>query len=211
MRILALTVSLRAQGVRQEIWRLYHNRTADGYELHDHVRPQNSRALAHHLHLICSHLAPSFTHSQVADMGADMRKSKFCLSPAGHGWGIRIVHAMATGCVPLIIQDGVHQPFDDVLPYHEFSLRLPQADIARLDDILRSVTPVELAALQRGVRRFHKAFIWEDGNDQKGNDGNDDQKGNEGSEGKGSGYGGEAYHWVVRSLQRRLQNVLAGF
>ena len=124
-------------------------------------------------------------------MPGAMRRSKFCLAPAGHGWGIRIVHAMASGCVPLIIQDGVHQPFDDVLPYHEFSLRLPQSDIPRLDDILRSVSAGELLALQAGVKRFHRAFMWADA----------DRDGAE----------GDAYAWVVKSLHPRLQSVLAGF
>jgi hypothetical protein len=159
---------------------------------HTQHRHAHLRRALHSLTLILQTLSPPLSpvlSRQVPDMGAEMRRAKFCLTPAGHGWGIRIVHAMATGCVPLIIQDGVHQPFDDVLPYHEFALRLPQADIPRLDDILRSVTPTELALLQRGVRRFHRAFIW-------------------GTEG---GEGGEAFHWVVKSLQRRLHNVLAGF
>jgi hypothetical protein len=118
-------------------------------------------------------------------MLGEMRRSKFCLAPSGHGWGIRIVHAMAAGCVPLIIQDGIHQPFDDVLPYHEFALRLPQSDMDSVDAILRGVSPTELLALQNGVRRFHKAFIW--------------------------GPGGEAYQWVVKTLHRRLHNIMAGF
>jgi hypothetical protein len=179
------------QGVRQEIWRLYQNRSADGYEIHEQARARSwprprprlrHRATSHPAHRI----PPSSAAAQVPDMGASMRASRFCLAPAGHGWGIRIVHAMATGCVPLIIQDGVHQPFDDVLPYHEFSIRLPQADIGRLDAILRAVTPSELRLLQAGVRRFHRAFVWGEGQ-------------------------GDAYAWTVRSLQRRLQAVLAGF
>ncbi len=150
------------QGVRQRVWALYHNRS--GYDLSEWVH----------------------------DMPSSMRRARFCLTPAGHGWGIRIVHAMACGCVPLIVQDGVHQPFDDVLPYHEFSLRLPQAEIDRLDDVLRDVSPAELRALQAGVRRFHKAFIWSDGVN-------------------GNGGEGEAYQWMIRSLQRRVQNLFAGF
>ncbi len=147
-----------SQGVRQKIYQLYHGRSAEGY---------------------------SITEGRVGDMVGEMRRAQFCLAPAGHGWGIRIVHAMATGCVPVIIQDGVHQPFDDVLPYHEFALRLPQADIERLDAILRAVTPAELRLLQAGVRRYHRAFVW--------------------------GEAGEAYAFTVKSLRRRLQALLAGF
>lgn len=41
-------------------------------------------------------------------------------------------------------QDGMHQPYDDILPYHEFSIRLPQKDIDKLDKILQSVSPEEV-------------------------------------------------------------------
>ena len=40
----------------------------------------------------------------VGDMMGHMRASVFCLAPSGHGWGNRIVHAMVTGCIPVIIQ-----------------------------------------------------------------------------------------------------------
>jgi hypothetical protein len=51
-----------------------------------------------------------------------MRKSVFCLAVAGGGWGQRLIHAMASGCIPVVVQDSVHQPADDELPYDEFSV-----------------------------------------------------------------------------------------
>lgn len=38
-----------------------------------------------------------------------LARSKFCLAPYGHGWGIRLSHALLHACVPVIIQDKVHQ------------------------------------------------------------------------------------------------------
>ena len=154
-----------SQGVRQQIWTLYHNRTADGYQIHE----------------------------RVGNMGDEMRRSRFCLAPSGHGWGIRIVHAVAAGCVPVVIQDGVHQPYDDVLPYDAFSLRLPQSDVAQLDAVLRGVSDLELRVLQAGVRRFHRAFLWAPARPDA------------------TAYPGEAYQWLIKSLHRRLHNILAGF
>jgi hypothetical protein len=154
-----------SQGVRQQVWTLFHNRTADGYQIHEHV----------------------------SDMGGDMRRSRFCVAPSGHGWGIRIVHAVAAGCVPVVIQDGVHQPYDDVLPYDAFSLRLPSSDVANLDAVLRGVSDAELRALQAGLRRFHRAFLWAPAMPDA------------------TAYPGEAYQWLIKSLHRRLHNILAGF
>jgi hypothetical protein len=31
------------------------------------------------------------------------------MAPFGHGWGIRLMHAVLHACVPVIIQDGVRQ------------------------------------------------------------------------------------------------------
>ena len=38
------------------------------------------------------------------------------MTAQGHGWGNRVVYAMISGCIPVIIQDGIHQPYDDILP-----------------------------------------------------------------------------------------------
>ena len=43
-----------------------------------------------------------------------LRDAVFCLAPSGFGYGVRVTYTMLTGCIPVIIQDGVRQPFDDV-------------------------------------------------------------------------------------------------
>ncbi len=35
------------------------------------------------------------------------------------GWGIRLVQAMMLGCIPVVIQPGVHQYYQDILPYRK--------------------------------------------------------------------------------------------
>ena len=60
----------------------------------------------------------------------------------------------------LALQDEVVQYFEDVLPYTDFSVRVPQCDIPRLDAILRSVPQREVARLQvrcRGMLVFDVA------------------------------------------------------
>ena len=43
--------------------------------------------------------------------GADASLAQFCLAPTGLGFGVRVVHAVISGCIPLIIQDNVTQPY----------------------------------------------------------------------------------------------------
>ena len=52
----------------------------------------------------------------------DFRRSVFCAAPLGEGWGIRLIWAVAFGCIPVLFQSSVKQFFDDTLPYERFSL-----------------------------------------------------------------------------------------
>lgn len=79
----------------------------------------------------------------------DMRESVFCLSPLGTGWGLRIVDAMLTGCIPVIVQDGVKQPGDDVLPYPDFAVRIPESSVDQIEEILRAIPPQEARPRRR--------------------------------------------------------------
>jgi len=89
-----------------------------------------------------------------------LRRSVFCLAPSGHGHGNRLTFAMLTWCIPVIIQDGVRQSFDDVLPYWDFALRVPQAELPALDHILRAVPESRREAMRHSVRKHSKYFCW---------------------------------------------------
>lgn len=82
---LALPGGIRAdrpeysQGVRQHLWRMF----GDG---------SNPQVLIHQ---------GAMSHEEYARM---LVTSKFCLAPSGDGWGIRLAHYIARGCVPVIVQ-----------------------------------------------------------------------------------------------------------
>ncbi len=133
------------------------------------------------------------------------RESTFCFCPYGDGWGSRIVHAMASACIPVIVQvrgqrerkegkahalfenspntqppprhanpflpssppsqspthppthphthmqEFVHQPFDEILHYEDFSLRLSVSDMPQLLEILKSVTDEEIQRFRKNM------------------------------------------------------------
>eukprot|EP00854_Cymbomonas_tetramitiformis_P028568 gene28568-35431_t len=56
-------------------------------------------------------------------MGLNYLTSKFCLAPSGQGWGIRAVIAIFYGCIPVVIQDHISMPYDEYLPWDQFSIR----------------------------------------------------------------------------------------
>lgn len=52
------------------------------------------------------------------------------------------------------------QHYEDVLPYEDFSIRLTNADLPRLRELLRSVTDEQYRRLLENLLRYHKAFSW---------------------------------------------------
>eukprot|EP00238_Polyblepharides_amylifera_P012122 CAMPEP_0196596368 /NCGR_PEP_ID=MMETSP1081-20130531/85664_1 /TAXON_ID=36882 /ORGANISM="Pyramimonas amylifera, Strain CCMP720" /LENGTH=219 /DNA_ID=CAMNT_0041921335 /DNA_START=101 /DNA_END=760 /DNA_ORIENTATION=+ len=68
-----------------------------------------------------------------------MGRSLFCLAPTGDGWGRRTTLAAMYGCIPVIVQDDVQQPFEDMLPYHRFSIRVKETDIGDIPAILEAI------------------------------------------------------------------------
>jgi len=86
----------------------------------------------------------------------DLLDSTYCLAMPGDGWSSRVLDAVVHGCVPVILQDesdmffegsfaAAGLPFD----YSDFSLRLPEAALPNLLQVIDAVPPERLAAMQK--------------------------------------------------------------
>jgi len=90
--------------------------------------------------------------------------AKFCLAPAGDGWGIRMGKSAVLNCLPLIAQPyvmQVTQAFEDVLPYENFSRRIAFEQVPQLLSILRSVKAPQVADMRAVLEKMKPAFLWE--------------------------------------------------
>ncbi|KAL4434417.1 hypothetical protein ABPG75_000858 [Micractinium tetrahymenae] len=123
----------------------------------------------------------------VSDYEGHLRRSKFCFCTYGRGWGIRVVQAMLAGCVPVIVQDHVAQPFEYELPWEAFSLRLGNADLPLLRQILHSISDGHYKQLLDGVLQYSSAFFWD------------------------VAAGGKAMDYTLLSLRRVYKNLKSGF
>ncbi len=85
--------------------------------------------------------------------------------------------------IPVCPQDGVYQPYEDLLPYHAFSLRFSLADVPTLVAQLQQVPPRQVVAMYKALRRWHRAFLWP------------------------RELGGRAYEYTVASLHARLHRL----
>jgi hypothetical protein len=114
-------------------------------------------------------------------------ESKFCITPYGFGWGLRLPIAVTHACVPVIIQDHVHQPFEDILPYHHFSVRLRVKDVPSIVSILRSYTDEQIAGMRFELGKHWAAFLWP------------------------KEAGGLAYNYTIKALRKRMHNYAAEY
>ncbi|EFN54895.1 hypothetical protein CHLNCDRAFT_135016 [Chlorella variabilis] len=112
-----------------------------------------------------------------------IRESRFCLAPYGHGYGMRLGQCIFAGSIPVIVQEHVFQPLEDVLPYEAFSIRLTNDDLPQLREILRGITEAQYRELMTGLLRYSLALSWD------------------------TSLGGTAFDYTISALRRRYMNL----
>ncbi|GBF96649.1 exostosin-like glycosyltransferase [Raphidocelis subcapitata] len=89
-----------------------------------------------------------------------LSRSVFCLVAAGDGWSARFDDAMLHGCIPVIVIDKVVGPWGHQLRWSAFSVRVAEADVGRLPEILQAVPPDRVARMQRAAAAVWRRFAW---------------------------------------------------
>ena len=91
----------------------------------------------------------------------ELSNAEFCIvPPGGDGWSSRVDDSVRHGCIPVIVMDNVHMPFETILNYSAFSLRVPEADVGNLDAILKSVSQSTRGEMRLAMRRLWMRFIY---------------------------------------------------
>lgn len=81
--------------------------------------------------------------------GQDLCNSLFCLVLPGDGWSARFEDSITAGCIPLVIQDGIYMPFEGWLNMTAIAVRISQANIHKLADIVSGIPPSRVTELLR--------------------------------------------------------------
>mmetsp|Transcript_2690 Transcript_2690/g.7402 ORF Transcript_2690/g.7402 Transcript_2690/m.7402 type:complete len:614 (-) Transcript_2690:218-2059(-) len=114
--------------------------------------------------------------------------ARFCLTPSGDGFGVRLFKAvLIAGCVPLIIQPQVRQAFDELLPYEDFSVSLAYGDIPHLEQKLATIKPEQHRKMRKAMIANAHAFVFADNTHSS----------------DGEGAPSSAYDYLVDSLRLR--------
>ena len=85
--------------------------------------------------------------------------SKFCGVFPGNGWG-HIELPILLGCIPVVVQDNIVAPWEDVLDFSSFALRLNRSQLAELPQILRDIPATKVAAMQASLGRVWERFTY---------------------------------------------------
>ena len=110
----------------------------------------------------------------VSDLSASLDtltlRSIFCLCPSGTGWGMRVFHSIALGCIPVIIQRDEKNTYPPVLQAFEgllldwssLSVRPEASDVPNLSPILRKLAAnsTALQEKRRAIAKEWTRLLW---------------------------------------------------
>ncbi|KXZ53467.1 hypothetical protein GPECTOR_7g917 [Gonium pectorale] len=82
-------------------------------------------------------------------------RAVFCLVAGGDGWSARLEDAVIHGCIPVIIIDDVHVVFESILDVESFAVRIAEADIDRILEILKAIPERTIRSKQA-----HLGKVW---------------------------------------------------
>lgn len=87
--------------------------------------------------------------------------SRFVLCPRGIGLNsIRFFEALAYGRIPVLLSDEAKLPLDWVIPYPDFSLRVPEAEVERLPGYLEDFRARhDLEEASRLAMEIHRRYL----------------------------------------------------
>ncbi|KAB2631351.1 hypothetical protein D8674_008870 [Pyrus ussuriensis x Pyrus communis] len=92
----------------------------------------------------------------------DIASSIFCGVFPGDGWSGRMEDCVLQGCIPVVIQDGIFLPYENVLNYESFAVRIHEDEIPNLINILRAFNETEIKFRLANVQKIWQRFLYRD-------------------------------------------------
>ncbi|XP_030501982.2 probable arabinosyltransferase ARAD1 [Cannabis sativa] len=93
-----------------------------------------------------------------------MRKSIFCLSPAGDTpSSARLFDAIVSGCIPVIVSDELELPFEGILDYRKIAVFVSSGDAVQpgwLLNFLKSITRSQISEMRRNLAKYSRHFVY---------------------------------------------------
>lgn len=89
-----------------------------------------------------------------------LKTSRYCLCPSGYEVASpRVVEAIYSECIPVLISDGYIPPLSDVLDWKKFSVQVQVKDIGNIKKILMSISQRQYLKMHRRVKQVQRHFV----------------------------------------------------
>ena len=93
--------------------------------------------------------------------------AEFCLSVRGDTASTsRLFSIISSGCIPVIISDWLHLPYESIIDYNSFSIRFSESianNVEYLVQYLRNISIEEKRRLKKGVEEAKALLLYEQG------------------------------------------------
>ncbi|KAJ6804787.1 putative arabinosyltransferase ARAD1 [Iris pallida] len=93
-----------------------------------------------------------------------MRRSIFCLSPAGDTpSSARLFDAIVSGCIPVIVSDELELPFEGILDYRKIALFVSSSDAVQpgwLVNFLKGISSDQIKEMQANLVKYSRHFLY---------------------------------------------------
>ena len=97
--------------------------------------------------------------NRFSDYHAAISRSQFTLCPAGYGrWTFRFIESLLLGSIPVILSDDYVLPFADVVDWNKYCYIVPESDILRIPEFLRSIDSKEILLKQQAIAEDRYIF-----------------------------------------------------
>lgn len=91
----------------------------------------------------------------------EMASATFCLAPLGYSlWNFRFYEAIVMGCIPVIIADNIELPYEDMIDYRQFTVKILESQVTQMKDILLSIPKDKIRMKQEALKRVWKHFVY---------------------------------------------------
>lgn len=88
-----------------------------------------------------------------------MERSVFALCPRGYGKSsFRINEALNLGAIPVYVYDEPWVPFKDEIDFTDYGVLIPNHDIVKIDDILKSFTSIDIDMMRKNGREVYDNY-----------------------------------------------------
>ncbi|KAL0488297.1 glucuronyl/N-acetylglucosaminyl transferase EXT1 [Acrasis kona] len=89
-----------------------------------------------------------------------LKNSKFGIAAKGVGLhSYRLAEAMAAGAIPIVVADDYVLPFEEVLPWYKFSIRVRENDVLNIPSRAADISEEQLSRMQKMARCVFKEYM----------------------------------------------------